>query len=451
MSAGVTLPLSARSTRRRLAGPRLHLPVVSAGAADHAAVYYFLASVFQQPSRAEFLASLEDPFYEPHDRLLVRQGSQIVGHVHLTHRVMQFGAEQLPVAGLAWLGTSPDSRGQGLGSRLLLAAERHLAQSGALVGFLRTTVPHFFRRFGWALCGRHDYSRADARAVIAGLLDRGLIRRRRRRLQIRPWRRWEQAALVRIYNQNLEGAYGPLERTEAYWQWLVRRQAYDQIYVALDGPELLELEEISTRIVGYAVTRGEKILELFSAPDHRRAVAELLARTCRDAIEHGRHTVLLHAPAGSSLHKVFGRAGGFRHHHESDRGEVYMARLLDPLRLLLRRCGEFARRAEEAGLPRPLELGLLVDGKKYQLEITRQGARAVSRHLGRSYLRLNVADFTRMLLGQLDWQQALSEGRVEVSTGLARTAGPVLFPRLPLWRPPLDDLLAQGQGDGVRG
>jgi predicted N-acetyltransferase YhbS len=398
--------------------------------------------IFQGPTRNEFRSSLEDPFYEPHDRLLARRGGQIAGHVQVTHRVMQFGARQLPVAGLAWLATSADCRGQGLGTRLLLAAERHMAQSGALVGFLRTTIPHFFRRTGWALCGRYIYSRADARAVLARLLDRRLLCRRRRRLHIRPWRRWEQAALVRIYNQNLPGTYGPLERTEAYWQWLIRRQAYDHIYVALEGPDLLELEEITTRIVGYAVTRGEKILELYSAPDCRKAVAELLARTCGDAIEHDRQTVLLHAAPGSPLHRVFRGAGGFRHHHEADRGEVHMARLLDPLRLLRGLCGELARRAEEAGLPRPLELGLLVEGKKYLLEITRQGARAVSRRLGRSYLRLNVADFTRLLLGQLDWQRAQSEGRVDFSTGLAREAGPALFPRLPLWRPPLDDLLA---------
>ena len=119
-----------------------------------------------------------------------------------------------------------------------------------------------------------------------------------------------------------------------------------------------------------------------------------------------------------------------------------MARLLAPLKLLRLLCGAFTRRAERAGLPRPLELGLSVDGQKYLLEITRQGTRAVSHRLGRSYLKLNVADFTRLLLGQLDWPRALSEGRVEASTGLAQEAAPVLFPRLPLWRPPWDDLRA---------
>ena len=440
MSTGVCSTISSGLSPRR--GRRRRLPIVAGRGGDHAAIHHFLTDVFQEPTRAEFKASLEDPFYEPHDRLLVKRGSRIIAHAHLSHRVMQFGPLQIPTAGLGWLATLPECRGSGHAGRLLVAAEKHMAQSGALVGLLRTSIPHFFRRTGWALCGRHSYSRADARAVLARLLDQGLHRPGRRRLQIRPWRRWEEAALVRIYNQNLEGAYGVLERTEAYWQWLVRRQAYDQIYVALDGPDLLELEEINTKIVGFAVTSGERIVELQSAPGRRRAAAELLARSCSDAIEHDRHSVLLHAPPTNPMHKLFQKAGGYRHYHEADRGEVFMARLLDPLKLLRRLCPEFHRRAEAAGLARPLELGLLVDGKKFRLDFTRQGARAVSRRLGRSYLSLNVADFTRMVLGQLHWDRALNEGRLSASTDLAREAGRVLFPRVPLWRPPFDDLLA---------
>lgn len=437
MSPGGCSSVSARSASGRAAG---RAPVTPASGGDHPAIYYFLAAVFQGPTRNEFRSSLEDPFYEPHDRLLIKQGDRITGHVHLTHRVMQFGPVRIPVARLGWLATLPECRGRGQGRRLLAEAERRMAQSGALVGWLHTAIPRFFRRTGWALCGRHSYSRAGARAVLARLLDRGLPRRRR--LQIRPWRRWEQAALVRIYNQKLDGSYGALERTDAYWRWLIRREAHDQIYVALDGPDPLDLEETSTRIAGYAATRGERIVELIVEPKWRRAAADLLARCCRDAIEHDRQTVVLYAPPTSALHKLFRQAGGLWHHHETDRGEVHMARLLDPLRLLRRLGEEFHRRAERGGLPLPMELGLLADGKKYQLEIHRCGARALGRRVGRSYLELNVADFTRLVLGQLDWDRAVAEGRLRASTELAARAGPLLFPRLPLWHPPLDELWA---------
>ncbi len=436
MSAEV--PSSIR-TGRRARGRPPKFPLKPAHGGDHPAIFRFLTGIFQGPSQAEFKASLEDPFYEPRDRLLIKQGPQIVGHVHVTHRLMHFGPLQIPAAGLAQLAVLPECRGQGHADRLLAAAEAHMKKTGAMIGLIRTSSPHVFRRTGWDVCVRHSDSRADARDILSGLIDRGL---RRRQLHIRPHRRWELPALMRIYDQNLSDAYGPIERTEAYWQWLTRRQAYDQIYMALDGPELMELEEISTRIVGYAVTRGERIVELMTAPNQRRAAAELLARCCRDAIEHDRHGLILHAPEKYFLHKILRDVGEVHHVHESDQGEVMMVRLLDPVKLLELFGTEFSRRARAADLPPSFELGLAVDKRKYCIEFAPGKITIQTQRLGRSYLQLNVADFTRLLLGQLDWPAALADGRLSCSTALAERIGRALFPQLPMWRPPLDDLPA---------
>jgi len=429
------------TTRGRHRKPRL--VIVPASAGDHPSIYHLLTAVFQGPSQGEFRASVEDPHYKPHDRLLLKSGPQIVAHVHVTRRVMQFGPLHVPVAGLDWLGALPEFRGQGHGHRLLTAAEEHMASVGALVGLAWTRIPHFFRPAGWALCARGFYSRAGARDVISGLMARGLLRRGRKRLNIRPWRRLELGALMRIYNQNLDEAFGPFQRTEGYWKWLIQRSAYDQICVALDGPDLLELEEIHAPIVGYVVTRGERIVELLTAPGHPLAAAQLLARACRDAIERGRHTVRLDVPPNSRVDKLFRAASGKHLQQETCPCLVLMAKLLSPVRLLRAMAGEFHRRAEAAGAPRPAELGLLVDGKKYRLALTPSGVEAVDRNIGRSYLRLNVADFTRLVLGHLDWDEALSDGRVEPSTNVALSIGRVLFPKLPLWFPPLDNLQAK--------
>ena len=433
--AGETATTRSRSRKRRFV-------VVPASAADHPSVYNFLTAVFQGPSRGEFRASLDDPRYQPLDRLVVKRGAEIVAHAHVTRRAMQFGPLRLSVAGLDWLGTLPRFRGQGYGDRLLTAAEQHMTSAGALVGLTWTPIPHFYRRTGWALCGRRFYCRAGARDVVSGLMDRGLLRRGRKRLNIRPWRRVELGALIRIYNQNFGSAYGPFERTEAYWKWLIHRNAFDQIFVALDGPDLLELEEVHAPIVGYMVTRGERIVELLAAPGHRAAAAQLLARACRDAMEHGRHTVRLDAPPGSRVDKLFLAAGGSAE-HETDHDLVLMAKLLSPVKLLRALAVEFHRRAEDAELGRPVDLGLLVDGSKYRLALARNGVEAIDRTIGRSYLRLNVADFTRLVLGHLDWDDALSDGRVQASTSVALGAGRVLFPQLPLWLPPLDNLRAR--------
>ncbi len=115
---------------------------------------------------------------------------------------------------------------------------------------------------------------------------------------------------MRIYRQNTQGGYGPLERTEAYWRWLVGRKAYDSLFVALDGPDKLELEESIAPIVGYAVLRQERVVELFAAPNHPTASQQLLARACSDTIEHDRQELFVHAPPDHELHQILTAAGG---------------------------------------------------------------------------------------------------------------------------------------------
>ena len=67
--------------RRSGASPQASWRVVPATPADQAAIHQFLVSVFHQPSPAEFQAQLEEPTYEPADRLLVKSGSRIVAHL----------------------------------------------------------------------------------------------------------------------------------------------------------------------------------------------------------------------------------------------------------------------------------------------------------------------------------------------------------------------------------
>ena len=409
---------------------------------DFPAIYHFLTSVFQGPSPAEFKASIEDPFCEPHDRLLIQHRSRIVAHAQLTHRAMQLGSLSIPVAGLRWLGMAPAVRGQGLGLDLLGAVEKRMAAEGALVGLLSTNIPHFFRQSGWALCGRYCRSWAGARDVLAALSARGLHHGLRHRLNIRPWRRMEKTALSRIYNQNLEGTFGRIQRSEAYWDWLLGRKAFDHLFVALDGPDLLELEETRTPIVGYAATRGDQVVELFTASGEKRADVQLLARACSEMIEQGYQSVTLHSAQNDRLHRLFRIAGGSADCSEMAGRHMYMARLLDPVKLLRKQAAELCNRAAQADLPRSFELGLWVDDKQYCLAISRQGARITTGSIARSHIKMNVADFTRMVLGHLQWPKALSDRRLRPSTKLAVKAGRALFPRVPFWRPPLDDLQA---------
>jgi predicted acetyltransferase len=432
---------SSASGSTSLGKRRVRSAVIPCTASEHIALRSFLTEVFGLSYPTKFQAALEDPSYEPCDRLLLRRQGTIIAHAHITRRNMQFGALSLPVAGLDGLATDEDCRGDGLGTHLLAAAERQMARSGALIGLLRTRIPHFFRRTGWALCGSNFRGTANPHQILSQLLENGLCPRRTARIQVRPWRRWEEDAIGRVYRQNLAGSFGLLERNRNYWHWMLERRAYDHFYVALDGPDLWDLKEASTQLVGYVAIRGDKIIELMAVPGRKKVVMELLARACGDAIEHDQRQIVLHAGSDSPVQEYFDCPPDPLQPNHCEHTEVCMARLLDPLALLQTLCGVFAQRANEAGLAKPVELGLFVEGRKFQIDIAGSG-RATADTLGRSYLRLNVADFTRLVLGQLDLDRAVEESRVEPSTALAHEAARVLFPSLPYWRPLLDDLMA---------
>jgi GNAT superfamily N-acetyltransferase len=396
-------------------------------------------AVFQGPSRDAFFGSLDDPFYEPCDRLLIRRASRIVSHLHLTPRVMHFGGQQMPVTGLCSLGTLPEFRHQGYARRLLAKAERAMLESDVVLGVLSTKVPHFFRASGWAVCGRHSHALARTRDLLSQLSARG-IPPAEGELNIRPWRQIELPALMRLYAAHTAQAYGAIDRTEAYWRWLVGRPGFDQIYVAMEGPERFSLDALDAPIVGYAITKEDRVLELVADPARPLVAEQLLARACGEAIERDDHSVQLHAPPDHALFELFRLAGGSVHLHEAHQGEVFMVKLFAGPAALRLLGPQLQARAVAADLPSRTELGLLVEGTKYQLVVSRRGVSVAENKMGRSYLRCNQAEFTRLVLGHLDLEDAIDQGRLEASTRLARQTAQALFPRLPLWRSPWDEI-----------
>src|SRR5688500_4645906 len=192
-----------------------------ASAGDHSAIHQMLLAVFQGPSAAEFQAQQDEPLYEPTDRLVVKCGPEIAAHLRLTKRTLRFGPLQLPAAGFMDLATAPEYRGNGFASAMLAAAERVAAHESAVLGVTRTRVPSLFARQGWAVCGRHEFSTASARRVLAQLCDklpqRGassnngsevpplLAAPQRKELQVRPLRRIELPAVIEVYNRRTRG------------------------------------------------------------------------------------------------------------------------------------------------------------------------------------------------------------------------------------------------------
>lgn len=411
--------------------------VVRGGPSEHVAAQQLVRDVFSLTAHDRLVSALDDPFYEPRDRLVARQAGRLVAHAQLSQRVLHFGGTQLIASGLHWLCTASEVRGRGLAGSLLRLADRAMAEEQVQLGTLSTQIPHFFRPHGWAVCGRHSFARAGSRELLAQL-SAGGVHPRQATITIRPWRQVELPALLNLHAAAARRGYGWPLRTEAYWRWLISRKQFDRLYVAIEGPDKFDFDAPRLPIVGYAILQQDRILELI-APE--QPVAELLlARACGEAIERDVESVQLHAPPNDALFALFRAAGGHVHCHEAHQGEVYMVKVPDPLALLRTLAGELHRRAAGAGIERPAQLGLLVEGEKLCLSLTRRSVQLSRKKLGRSYLSCNRAELTRLLLGHLDLEEAIGHGRLEASTRLAREMAAALFPRLPWWRPPVDEV-----------
>lgn len=454
---------------------------------DHLGVFHLLQAAFRGPSRESFFASLEDPFYEPCNRFVIRRGTRVLSQVQRVDRVLRFGSVCCPVSYLWALATLPEFRDRGFGRRVLEAAEQSVSATGVPLAFLTTKIPGYFSRDGWVSCARQELPRANTRRLLAQLsaggVAHGNVSQGGGDLQIRPWRQVELAGLMQIYVRHTAASDGALERSEGYWRWLIGRQGFDHLYIALESPrpvqeseatdpgnffdspetepsepsELPETLPIDTSapIVGYVVTKDDRVLELVADPGRPDVARRLLARACQDAIERDFHGIQLHATTGGTLGALFEavtsadaptrrptapHAGQREPAPEAPRGEVQMAKITDLARLLTLLANSWHERALAQGLDLPCELGLWIDNEKHQLMFARRGVKVVHQKLGRSYLQLSRADFTRLVLGHLDLADSIARGTARVSTRLAADAARTIFPRVRLWRSIWDDL-----------
>ncbi len=425
------------------------IEVVAGMAGDHPAIQQFLGSTLPELSGADFQSQLDEPTYEPSDRWLVKHGDRVAAHLRLTAREMRFGAAALPISCVAGLAVSPEFRGRGYASALLDAAERQMRREGAVLGVLHASEPDFYRRRGWVVCGRHSSSAASCHQVLAHLRPHEVPRVRPLAaappapLHIRYLRRVEMAAVIRLHEQHLRGAYGGYTRTDAYWRWLINRRGYERIYVAIEGSPEIELDGTFSAIVGYAATRNARLVELVSAANRPDAALRLLARFCGDAIEQDLRDIRVELAPDHPVHQTLLAAGGAFRRQDMDRGQAFLVKVLDAERLVQALHAEFLTRLQADKQFAHRELGFVVGDQPWILEVTPHGSRLSAERVRRTYLRCGWPQFVQLLLGHLDVRQAVSDGLVWVSNQLALDTACTLVPPLPLWYPPLDDLPAR--------
>jgi GNAT superfamily N-acetyltransferase len=443
--------------------PRLRLLAARTG--DQPSIHELLVSVFHGPSLGEFQAQLDEPGYVASDRLIVKDGDEIAAHLRLARQTIQIDSLPISAARFMDLATAPEFRERGLATALLAAGERAAAERGALVGLTRTRMPALFARQGWSICGRHTFSEASPRAVLAELSADAAATAAAGQTSplsiftpqliiVRPLRRIELRAIVRLYEQHLTGKSGWPIRSEEYWEWLLARGACDRVYVASDSSDPTDFDRLSESILGYACVRQSRIVELL-AGGRDDVARQLIERVCADSREQDGWAVRFDAPAGDALHDVFRRAGGRLTINQEVGGECFMAKLLDPLAALRRISPLLAARARAAKINQQAELGIELRAgrgrtaragsgvlERFRILIDKRTVRVETGGPSKHCVTLAYSDLAPLLLGDTSIETMVQSGRLRATTSRANQLAAILFPGDIYFRPPLDDLLA---------
>jgi N-acetylglutamate synthase-like GNAT family acetyltransferase len=424
---------------------------------DHPAIEELLSAAGPASAREWLAASVEHPDYQPAQRLLVDRAGSVLAHVHLQPRLMQLGAAQVPLGVLSQLVALPEPQGPSYDAALVRAASRVLTQRKVPLALLTTREASRYESFGWTQCPGSTAVQTSTRSLLSRLAMRG-VRAESCQLNIRPWRQIELPALAQLHAQNTTGSAGAVVRDERDWRWLIATGLFDRIYVALAAEAEVDGQE--PRIAAYAVIRDDRILELMELPeppaapgsimpaigdvgrsrenlyDGLGAAEHLLARIASESIERDSHALRLHSPHASRLQDLFadGASAG------PNSGRQLLARVNDPALLLRQLEGELLQRAGRGGLSLPCEIGLDAAPLKLLVRLSRRGLQLRLGKLGRSYLRLNQATLTQLLLGMADATAAVESGTLFASTRLALETAQILFPALAFWSSPWDHI-----------
>jgi GNAT superfamily N-acetyltransferase len=410
---------------------------------DHPLVLRVLMEVQQTPLVEDFQSRLAKPGYRAGDRLLLRHGDQVIGQVFLARHVAWFDGRRISTVVLEDFAVLPEYHDSCGSAELLEAAHAIAASEGAVLALVRTDAAEWFTSRGWSTWRAQGYTHAGAHGVLAYLEQQGEPRQvRRPRVRVRQWRHLELDAIGDIYANAATGLWGPVSRSEDCWQWLVGRKAHDLILIATCvDRELHQRGSDAERAIGYAIVRGSAIVELMTLPGWSGARVRLLAAACRDAVDRGHNAITLHTFAADPLHELLVTAGGRWMSDDASRAPRWMMRLLAPERWI-ERCYELWReRAQLAGVPRPLEIGLGVGEAKYSFSLTRRSARLQRvESLRGSWVKCDRPVFEQLLVGNLDIARSAASGSLTLSDGaLQRLLSTVFAPRI-FWQSLLERL-----------
>lgn len=414
--------------------------IVVGNAGDHSRVLAFLTQHYQVPLAEDFQSRLDDPSYEPTDRMLLVRGSDLIGHLQLSRQSAWFERERIPMAAIRDCAILPEMHPAELMAPLLATAESTALAEGAILAVARPDQPELFAANGWSTCRAQGHTQANTRALLAHITAQLATRKHRHsQIEVRTWWHFELEGIQPVYDQVATAMWGTLHRSDDAWRWLVGRKAHDQVLIAVRHKAEETGESDKLHAVGYAVVRDSCIVEMMTLPGYASVRLMLIARACRDAIDRDHHFVSLHTPATDPMHELLVTAGGSWHACAAQHGSPWMHKLLSPEKWVERLYPQLYHRAKEAGIPRPLEIGFAVDERCYRFLFTRRSVRL--EHALPSTpteVACDALTFQELLTSNLAWTTARERGLLRVEDSSKATILAALFPPRLFWQSPFE-------------
>ena len=413
--------------------------IVVGNAGDHSRVLALLVQHYQASLGDEFQSRLDEPSYQPTDRMLLVRHGELIGQAQLSRQSAWFDQERIPIAALRDFLVLPELHSAGLREPLLETAEAMALAEGAVLAVARPEDPDFFTARGWSTCRAQGHTQANTRALLAHITAQLATRKHRHaHIEIRTWWHFELEAIQPVYEQVATATWGSLHRSDDAWRWLVSRKAHDQILMAVRHKVDEPTDATDLDVVGYAVVRDSNILEMVTLPGHSGVRPLLVARACRDAIDRDHHFVSLHTPPTDPLHELLVTAGGSWIATAPHAGQ-WMCKLLSPEKWVERLYPQLYQRAREAGIPRPLEMGFAVDDRRYRFIFTRRSVR-LEHALPSAEVNVtcDALGFQNLLLSNLAWPSAIERGILKVDDPKRAAILAALFPPRLFWQSPFE-------------
>ncbi|MEW4454709.1 hypothetical protein AB1L30_18740 [Bremerella sp. JC817] len=412
---------------------------------DQFAILQLMKHCLYSYDENEFHSQQERPDYDARERLTFRLGNQIIGHIRCVPQQIWLHGMLVPYLRASEFVLAPehvDVTNVDAFFGCLDESFHHL--SGSFI-MHRTSAAMAQRltRFGWIKLSSGFRSIAATEPFLASVRGESTSQtweeppRKEAGLWIRLMRQVEADALVALYEKSFQSHQVGTPRTAGMWDWLLRRKAFDALYVAIRGGNKLALDDAIDRIAGYAIVQEGQILEVVTQPHERAVRVPLVNRICSDLYEADYRELRLESSVDDPLHQVLRSVGGTSN---SPPGEEILVRMPNAVQQLAEFCTLLHQRAKLRGLELPVDLGVLVDGEKFCIQLSKRKGTLTDGKLGRSYLELSGAQLVRLVLGDLPIEAMVQRGEIQASTQVAVHVASQLFDYSPPWFPAIDTL-----------